>query len=154
VLFIGEGPGVSEDLLSIPFIGPAGKVLDSIITKAWELANVDTTYALYNIVSCVPKDEHGKKIHTPKEEAIIACSPKVKEFIELCSPSLIVCVGSIATTWILGTTKRTEKFALQDFKGTVLSIVHPAAILRMNISQRPLEIQKCVVAIVDSLEDL
>ncbi len=152
VPFIGEGPGVSEDVLGKPFVGPAGKKLDDIIAKAWDLAGSTATYALYNVVSCVPKGSQGKKIHTPEEEAIVACLPKVREFVDICEPDLIVCVGSIADNWIVGRTKKTEKTAIQGY-GTI-TIVHPAALLRMNISVRPLETQKCVVTIVDALEEL
>jgi uracil-DNA glycosylase len=41
VLFVGEAPGASEDILGLPFAGPAGKVLDSIITEAMSKVNVD-----------------------------------------------------------------------------------------------------------------
>jgi uracil-DNA glycosylase family 4 len=152
VLFIGEGPGVSEDVLGKPFVGPAGKLLDFIISKAWELADSTATHALYNVVSCVPKDEKGKKVHTPDEEAIVACLPKVHEFVTICKPKLLVCVGKIADNWVRGNTKKTEKTAIYGYEA--ITVVHPAALLRMNISARPLETQRCVVTIVDALEEL
>ncbi len=53
ILFIGEAPGASEDALGKPFIGPAGKVLDDIITVALD-GQYD--YALTNLVACYPPE--------------------------------------------------------------------------------------------------
>lgn len=144
VLFIGEGPGISEDVLGKPFVGPAGKMLDGIIYRAWLTANSKATYALTNLIACIPTDEEGTKVHTPPKEAIKACSGRLQEIISLCKPKQIVTVGSLSAQWV-------DKL---DLKITIDKIVHPAFILRMHVASRGLEIQRCEVTLVDILEEL
>jgi DNA polymerase len=158
ILFIGEAPGVSEDLLGKPFCGPAGKLLDKIIERGidgqWD-------YALTNLVACIPIDEEGNKTQEPSEEAIEACAPRLREFVRLCKPRLIVLVGKLAKKRTVGASQfRLDDKPLQpewmdrnEFMWFT-DIIHPAAILRMDISQRGLAIQRSIVAISDAIEEL
>ena len=51
IMFIGEGPGEQEDLQGIPFVGPAGKLLDTML----EIIHLDRTKVyIANIVKCRP----------------------------------------------------------------------------------------------------
>ena len=50
-MFIGEGPGQQEDLQGIPFVGPAGQLLDKML-KAIDLT-IDDVY-IANVVKCRP----------------------------------------------------------------------------------------------------
>ena len=136
VLFVGEAPGASEDVLGKPFIGPAGKLLDRIIEHG---IDGQADYALTNLVACIPK-EQGNKMGEPPEAAIEACRPRLKAFIRLCEPKVVVAVGKLA---------KTHLGDLAD-----VSIVHPAAILRMDPAQKGLAIHRCVVTIADAIVDL
>lgn len=151
VLFIGEAPGASEDVLGVPFVGPAGKLLDRIIERSldgqWD-------YALTNLVACIPLDEGGRKAGEPSEECIEACAPRLQEFIGLCKPRLVIAVGRLAEKklthykkWEIGMLSRTHPLDLID-------IIHPAAILRMDISQRGLAVQRSIVVISDAVDEL
>ena len=136
ILFIGEAPGVSEDVIGLPFVGPAGRLLDHFIDRAIDGQH---DYALTNLVCCLPKTDAKDKEEPPKE-AIVACKDRLMEFIKLCQPDLIVCVGTLPR-------KHVPK--LEGINYT--AITHPAAILRMDASQQPLAIKRCIVTIEDAI---
>lgn len=142
VLFIGEAPGASEDALGKPFIGPAGKLLDQQVEEAARNSGMDLTFCFTNLVCCIPK-EGGVKIGEPDKECITACDQRLCEFIKLCNPRLIVCVGDLA-----------EKWAGWEFDGTITKITHPAAILRAEVVRQSLMYTKCVVILENAFRDL
>lgn len=157
ILFVGEAPGASEDVIGRPFVGPAGKLLDKIIKKGLD-GQVD--YALTNLVACIPK-EQGSKIGEPPDAAIEACAPRLKAFVRLCRPKVLVLVGKLAKQAICGEAQfysGTEAAYLPwMMRGEYLKfvdIVHPAAILRMDPAQKGLAIHRCVVTIADVIVDL
>lgn len=154
VLFVGEAPGSSEDVIGQPFVGPAGHLLDKVIDQSWrQAASIvqdgdedrfydETRYCLTNLVACIPKDvgEKGE----PPEESIRACSPRLQEFIEdVACPRLVVCVGRLSWEWC-------PRVAGVQY----VQIVHPAAILRADVSQRGLMIQRSVVTLADALTEI
>ena len=137
VLFVGEAPGPSEDVLGQPFMGPAGKLLDSI------LKHTDLKWALTNLVACFPKEIGKSGWHEPSKESIEACAPRLREFVGMCKPRVIVCVGGLAEMWA-------PRVLWKRYKGEFRNMIHPAAILRMDISQRSLAMKRCI-EIVESL---
>lgn len=149
VLFIGEAPGVSENTLGLPFVGPAGKLLDRIIDKAnWQ----DNSYAITNLVGCIPLGEDGAKTAEPSKECIYACEPRLTQVLGLCQPKLIVCVGRLSTKYV---PKLIGYRSLRNVdKVQWLDLIHPAAILRMDVMQQRLAIQRSIVALADALENL
>lgn len=125
VVFLGEGPGESEDVLGRPFVGPAGKLLDDLIQDAFrqvpEIAPV--RFAVSNVVGCIPLEEgelSSGEIRPPNKTEAVACRPRLVEFFRLAAPRLIVTLG------------QTAKKYLPETKAAVLSLVHPSAILRMD----------------------
>src|SRR5262245_29940694 len=85
VCFVGEAPGISENLLGEPFVGPAGHLLDRIIQQAslWYtevLKRPPPTYCLTNLIMCIPLDEDGVKAAEPSPVEVEACSGRLKEF--------------------------------------------------------------------------
>ena len=144
ILFAGEAPGNSEDILAKPFVGPAGHLLDFIIDKA---IDGQFDYCLTNLVCCIPKGEDGAKTAEPPKEAILACAPRLRELVELVAPQLIIRVGSLATKWVHKCLKCEE----QDYMWC--DIVHPAAILRAE-SQKNLMIKRSIVQIESAIEEL
>lgn len=141
VLFIGEAPGVSEDVIGKPFIGPAGKLLDHIIREALPRLR-PVTYAITNLVGCIPLDEEGEKTAEPPKDCIKTCAVRLGGFAGLCCPSLVVYLGKLA--------------AIHGPKtlGNVRSIklIHPAAVLRMDVSQKGLAVQRSIVTLRDAVE--
>lgn len=152
ILFIGEAPGPSEDVIGQPFVGPAGKLLDAIIEEGI-YAHSDWRVAFTNLVACIPKDETQTKFGEPPKHAIQACQGRLIEFVQLAKPQLIVRVGKLSQKWIpnqemfTGPTKQKEQIQFAD-------IVHPAAVLRADISQQGLAKQRCVVTLSDAVEQL
>lgn len=138
ILFVGEAPGASEDLLGKPFIGPAGKLLDRIVENG---LRQKYRVAFTNLVGCIPIDETGKG--QPSSQDIKACSRKLSELVCIASPKAIVCVGLLAA-----------KHVRRDGMINFTEIIHPAAILRMDVSQQGLAIQRCIVALQDLSENL
>ena len=151
VLFAGEAPGASEDALGKPFVGPAGKLLDHIIERAFR-NHASRTYCLTNLVGCIPFDENGVKTEEPDPDDILACSGRLLEFVRIVQPKLIVCVGSLPEKWIIGT--KGKRHILAEYECARIPITHPAAVLRMNIAAQGLAVQRCVVNISNALEDL
>jgi DNA polymerase len=157
VLFIGEAPGASEDVLGAPFMGPAGKLLDRIIAEAVDsifvggcarMKDDEPRIAFTNLVCCVPRGDDGDKVAEPPKEAIKACQPRLKEFIALARPKLVVCVGGLATKWV-----KSGRDDLGLGEVPIIEIVHPAAILRANIAQQGLAMQRAVVMLATAIED-
>lgn len=150
VLLLGEGPGQSEDCLGLPFVGPAGALLDHIIAQSIGDNGAEWRYAITNLVSCMPVDDNGVKAHTPPHLAETqACSPRLQEFYAMVAPRLLVCVGSTARDHL--------DFALpKKCRGDVLvaAIKHPAAVIRMNTAIRGLEIQRAIVGVAQALQEL
>jgi uracil-DNA glycosylase family 4 len=164
VLFVGEAPGESENNLATPFIGPAGKLLDQIIEQAtWVLAAVPDpaarggsrpwTWAMTNLVACIPRTEGGG-YDVPTDEQVRACQPRLAEMITLARPRLIVRVGKTARDWI-DDARDAYRHALKPAGGILMAAIdHPAGILRMNHSRQGLAVQRCVVTLAAALKDV
>lgn len=163
VLFVGEAPGESEDTVGKPFVGPAGKLLDRIVAEGLGPLR---TRAFTNLVGCIPREDGTRKAAEPDGDEILACSPRLREVVEMAKPRLIVCVGKLAETW-LDTRHLHNVWKLPPPDGTKLhkstllhpgsdiprvAITHPAAILRANIVQRGLMVQRCVVTLQNAAE--
>jgi len=92
VLFVGEAPGSSEDTLGLPFVGPAGQLLDQIIERALPTG---TSYALTNLVACYPREAKSRGDNEPERGEILECRPRLIEFVNIARPKLIVLVGNL-----------------------------------------------------------
>lgn len=142
ILFIGEAPGESEDVLGQPFKGPAGHLLDRIIAAS---IGGRATHCMTNLIACIPIGDDGAKTLEPSDESILACRGRVEEVHNLVRPRLIVCVGRLSRKWLDRVIPHREAKAID--------LIHPAAILRGDDSQKPLAIQRCVVALSDAIAD-
>ncbi len=126
ILFIGEGPGEQEDLRGEPFVGPAGLLLDDMLS----IIDLDRRANCYiaNIVKCRPP--HNRD---PLETEQEACIGYLQEQIRLINPKIIVCLGRIAAQRIIR-----EDFRITREHGTWIerdgvyytAIYHPSALLR------------------------
>lgn len=144
VLFLGEAPGESENSHGLPFYGPAGDKLEEILAAVRAACQVQFSVAFSNLVACFPAEAKRTADHRPEPEEIEACSVRLREFVGIAAPRLIVCVGDTAQEWgreLLGE----ENFAWCD-------VVHPAAILRMPVVQQEMATRKCAVVLRDAIE--
>ena len=126
---VGEQPGDVEDLKGIPFVGPAGRLLQDALGEAGvPRADVYVT----NAVKHFRFTERGKRrIHA---------TPQVTHIID---PTLIVCLGAVAARSLLGTTfrvtqQRGQVLELETPIGVrrVLATVHPSSVLRVTAEDR------------------
>jgi len=89
IMFIGEGPGRSEDVEGRPFVGQAGKFLDTLICGVG-LAREHTF--ICNIVRCRPP-----RNREPRPDEIQACTPYLERQIKVIQPRVIVTLGKCST---------------------------------------------------------
>lgn len=131
IMFVGEGPGEQEDLQGVPFVGPAGKLLDDMLS----IIDLDRTCCyIANIVKCRPPRNRD-----PQEDEQDACFGYLKEQIELVRPKIIVCLGRIAAQRLIRPDFRITREHGTWFQGGqvwLTAIYHPSALLR-DLSKRP-----------------
>ena len=135
VMFVGEQPGDQEDRAGHPFVGPAGRLLDSALEQAGiDRDDVYVTNAVKHF-----KWERGEKsarrIHKkPNDAEVRACHPWLDEEIRLVQPEVVVCLGATAAQSIMGksfkVTKERGKAVKAPYGGTVIATVHPSSVLR------------------------
>lgn len=133
ILFVGEQPGNEEDLTGKPFVGPAGRLLDS----ALEEAGIDRSQVyVTNVVKHFKWEPRGKRrIHKkPNSQEIAACRPWLETEIALIKPEVIVALGATAAQALLGpkfrVTKQRGEFIESKLAPYVMATVHPSSILR------------------------
>ena len=125
IMLVAEAPGKQEDLQGIPFVGPAGKVLDILLTSAG-LSRKDVF--ITNIVKCHPP---GNRDPLPEEQE--ACMQYLRAETALLHPPVIVCLGRIAAQKLIAPHfKITREHGMWIHrKGYWMTAVyHPSAILR------------------------
>ena len=132
VMFIGEGPGEQEDLQGEPFVGPAGKLLDDMLS----IIDLDRKINCYiaNIVKCRPPRNRD-----PQEDEQDACIGYLYSQIALVKPKIIVCLGRIAAKRLIDPDYRITRQhgAWINRDGIwMTAIYHPSALLR-DVSKRP-----------------
>jgi DNA polymerase len=143
-MFVGEQPGDQEDRQGLPFVGPAGALLD----KALEDAGISRkqTYVT-NAVKHFKWEPRGKRrIHKkPRISEVAACRPWLEAETRVVKPLILVCLGATAAQSVMG-----SNFKLTQHRGKllpppseasaksggtlrvgrVLATIHPSAVLR------------------------
>ena len=132
VLFVGEGPGEQEDLQGEPFVGPAGKLLDDMLS----ILDLDRGSNCYiaNIVKCRPPRNRD-----PLETEQEACIGYLRNQVALIRPKIIVCLGRTAAKKLIDPDFRITRQHGQWFKRGdfwMMATFHPSALLR-DVSKRP-----------------
>jgi len=132
LMLVGEAPGAEEDRLQRPFVGAAGQLLDKIL-KA--VGIVREEIYITNIVKCRPPQNRF-----PKKEESDRCFVYLARQIELIQPKLIVCLGSLATRYLVHqeasvTAVRGEVFVKGGIR--IIPTYHPAALLRDASKKKP-----------------
>ncbi len=125
-LFVGEGPGADEDRLGEPFVGQAGKLLDNMLA-AIDLARGTNVY-IANVVKCRPPGNRN-----PEASEATACRPFLERQVELIRPRLIVALGKVAATNLLGRDAPIGSLRgkVHDYRGFPLIVTyHPSYLLR------------------------
>lgn len=126
VMFVGEGPGASEDEQGLPFVGRSGQLLDKYLF-AIDLDRTKNCY-IANIVKCRPPQNRD-----PQPAESEACMPWLREQFRLLKPKIVVCLGRIAAQRMIRKDFSVTKEHGQLYeKGGILFMgtFHPAALLR------------------------
>lgn len=126
VLVIGEGPGEEEDKYGRPFVGPAGILLDKMLSAI----NLDRKKNCFiaNIVKCRPPENRN-----PSAEEAEACSSFLEAQILCLKPKMILALGSVALKNLLQTENGITKMhgTFFDYNGIpFMATYHPSALLR------------------------
>lgn len=125
LMFVGEGPGRDEDLQARPFVGRAGQLLNKII-EAMKFKRSDVF--IVNVIKCRPPDNRAP---LPDEAAM--CGQFLYRQIAVVNPKVIVCLGSVATQYLLQTDKKISSLRghFTEWRGIqVMPTYHPAYLLR------------------------
>src|SRR5256886_6443133 len=134
VMLVGEQPGDEEDKKGLPFVGPAGRLVDKALTEA----GVDREH-LYvtNAVKHFKWELRGKRrLHkTPAQREIDACHQWLQGEIAAVKPHVIVCLGSTAAKAVISkdfkvSTQR-GAFVASPHAPFVFATLHPSALLRV-----------------------
>jgi uracil-DNA glycosylase family 4 len=125
-LFVGEGPGAEEDAQGEPFVGQAGRLLDSMLA-AIRLKRGDNVY-IANILKCRPPGNRN-----PEPQEALQCEPYLHRQIDLIRPKLIIALGKVAAANLLATDASVASMRgkVHRYRGTPLIVTyHPAYLLR------------------------
>jgi len=132
LMLVGEQPGDREDLAGEPFVGPAGRILDTALERAGiERAEVYVT----NVVKHFRFEREGsRRLHkTPTVTHVRACRPWLDGELATVRPTVLATLGATAAKALLGSGFRitAERGRPRDWEGRQLvPTVHPSAILR------------------------
>jgi DNA polymerase len=125
IMFIGEGPGADEDAQGVPFVGKAGQLMNQVFNSVG-IKREDVYIA--NIVKCRPPNNRN-----PYESEAKKCLDYLRNQVLLVKPEIIVLLGSVALTNILG-----KDYSITSARGNwiekkgikYMPTFHPAALLR------------------------
>ena len=130
-MFIGEAPGAEEDRQGLPFVGPAGRLLDRM------LAAIDLDRSEVYITNILPWRPPGNR--NPTDSEIALCLPFIERHISLVEPAVLVAVGGTSAKALLDTREgimrlrgRWFDYAVpgSDARIPLRAILHPAYLLR------------------------
>jgi uracil-DNA glycosylase len=140
VVLVGEQPGDQEDRTGRPFVGPAGRILDSALDDAGiDRSRTYVTNAVKHFK--FERVEGGKRrIHqAPNRTEIIACRPWLAAELDVLDPDVLVCLGATAGKAVFGPAFKVTEQRGKPLPGpaewsrnglVVVATIHPSAVLR------------------------
>ena len=126
LMFVGEGPGQTEDERGLPFVGRAGELLTKMIEKGLGIPRSDVY--ICNIVKCRPPGNR-----TPLPDEVATCRPFLFGQIDAIQPKVIVSLGKPATSLLLGRDVSIMRMRGNwfEYRGIpLIPTLHPAYVLR------------------------
>jgi uracil-DNA glycosylase len=137
LMFVGEAPGVSEDQQGLPFVGQAGRLLDTLLD---EIGMARSEVFIVNTLKCRPPGNRD-----PQPAEIENCSGYLYRQVELIEPRVICSLGNFSTKLLRGEPTGISRVHGQpevlSFGGRVLRLYplyHPAAALRSQATLQAL----------------
>jgi len=141
VMFVGEAPGRREDETGRPFVGAAGRLLDSLLDHIG--LRRENVY-IGNVVKCRPPNNRR-----PRSEEIRVCAPHLEKQLEIIEPKILAPMGNSAIDYLMRRfglklasigQVHGKKFEVEAPWGRVFlfPLYHPAAALYMKDLERVL----------------
>lgn len=125
IVVVGQAPGANEDEIGRPFIGRAGKLLDSLL-KAAGIKRQDVY--ITSLVQFFPY-----KNRMPTESEVGACKPYLLKQIEIINPELVVLLGALASKELAGVGSIMKSHGRIVEAGRKYFVtIHPAAAVRLK----------------------
>lgn len=148
LMLLGEQPGDREDVAGVPFVGPAGAVLDRALADAG--IDPGRTYVTNAVKHFRWEGRRGKqRIHkSPTRGHVVACGPWLSAELEVVGPRGVVVLGGTAGKAVFGASFRvgdqrgrlldwpSGTYAVRRPPGWVLATTHPSAVLRSRDRDR------------------
>jgi DNA polymerase len=124
ILIVGEAPGFNEDRQGEPFVGAAGKLLDTLLARIG-LSRQDVY--ITNVLKCRPPMNRD-----PMPNEAEACSPYLKRQLELVQPKVVLILGRHALERLMpgqGSISRIHGSLIKRGDIAYVPLYHPAAAL-------------------------
>jgi uracil-DNA glycosylase family 4 len=132
IMLIGEAPGASEDIQGKPFVGMAGKFLETLLA---ELGLSRKDIFICNVVKCRPP-----RNRVPRVDEVQTCTPYLDRQMKIVRPEFVVTLGNCSTAYIFSRTNlpfssitrtrgRVRKVIFCGIHLKVFPTFHPAAAL-------------------------
>jgi DNA polymerase len=142
IMFVGEAPGAEEEVQGEPFVGPAGQLLNKMLSAMGLERGEVYIGNIMNWRPEMPLNASGVQFgnRPPTEAEMNFCLPFLRAQIAIVDPQLIVALGSTAAQGLLGfgsfRTLGEVRGKWREFAGRPLMVTyHPSYILR-NQSNR------------------
>ena len=154
IFFCGEAPGADEEMAGEPFVGPAGKLLDKIIS-AMGLSREGVFIG--NIMNWRPQHEQAFGNRPPTDEEMRFCLPYLEAQVEVVQPKVIVALGRTATNGMLAPDPedkmadlRGKWWSFRDFP--VMVTYHPSYLLHNPSNSAKRRVWEDLMLVMERLE--
>ena len=125
LVVVGEAPGREEDRTGLPFVGPAGKLLDLLLLSV----GIERGSAyICNVLKCRPPNNRD-----PMADEVSTCAPYLHAQLDAIQPRVLLGVGKFAAQWLSGREHSIGRLrgTVHEYRGIpVVATYHPAYLLR------------------------
>lgn len=125
LVVVGEAPGRREDETGLPFVGPAGKLLDLLLLSV----GIERGSAyICNVLKCRPPNNRD-----PMADEVETCAPYLHAQLDIIQPRVLLAVGKFAAQWLSGVERSIGRLrgTAHEYRGVpVVATYHPAYLLR------------------------
>lgn len=131
LVVVGEAPGGEEDRQGLPFVGPAGRLLDLLLLAAG--FHRDSVY-ICNVLKCRPPNNRD-----PQPEEVARCAPHLHAQLEAIGPRALLAVGRFSAQMLSGSEAPIGRLRgrVHTYRGIpVVATYHPAYLLRTPTATR------------------
>ena len=148
-MIVGEAPGEQEDRQGMPFVGPAGQLLDAMLRACGRDRQAMDARGVFiaNVLKCRPPANRN-----PAPEEVVQCEPFLSRQVALVRPKLIIAMGRFAVQSLLKTTEPIGRLRgrLHRYEGVpVIVTYHPAYLLRTPIDKAKAWADLCLAMEID-----